>query len=139
MSSAKKASQTSAKSAAKPTVAKQTAAKPPASAPNAPTAEHGAKQKGPHDPEGTAKILARLRTVEGHLRGITQMVSEDAYCIDVLRQTKAVQAAIGRIEAALLARHLDHCVSRAIRSSDEESRARVIGEIVEIFETARRG
>jgi DNA-binding FrmR family transcriptional regulator len=102
----------------------------------------GAASGHAHGPEGaadSAKIVARLRTVEGHLRGITQMVQDNAYCIDILRQTKAVQAAIGRIEAALLERHLDHCVSRAIRSDDEESRARVIQEIVEVFEAARRG
>jgi DNA-binding FrmR family transcriptional regulator len=110
--------------------------KAPASAKTGATSGHA---HGPDDGADTAKIVARLRTVEGHLRGITQMVQDNAYCIDILRQTKAVQAAIGRVEAALLERHLDHCVSRAIRSDDEESRARVIQEIVEVFEAARRG
>jgi DNA-binding FrmR family transcriptional regulator len=102
-------------------------------------ASHAAHAHGPGESAERAKILARLKTVEGHLRGISQMVEADAYCIDVLRQTKAVQAAIARIEAALLERHLEHCVSKAIRSDDAEGRARVIDEIVEVFEATRRG
>ncbi len=105
----------------------------------APTRKAHAHAHGPGDAAERTKILARLRTVEGHLRGISQMVEADAYCIDILRQTKAVQAAIARVEAALLERHLEHCVSRAIRSDDAGDRARVIDEIVEVFGATRRG
>lgn len=91
------------------------------------------------DPQAKEKILARLRSIEGHVRGVLRMVEEDAYCIDVLKQTKAIQAALDRVNAMLLERHLNHCVTTAIRSNDPLERERVIGELVEVFEAGGRG
>ena len=91
-----------------------------------------------HDPRSTRKILARIRSVEGHMRAVAKMVEEDAYCIDVLRQTKAIQAALARVDALLLERHLGHCVSRALREGDAADRERVIGEILDVFEASKR-
>lgn len=84
-------------------------------------------------------ILARLRTVEGHLRGIVRMVEDDAYCVDVIKQTKAVQRALDKANALLLERHLNHCVSAAIRSDDPRERERVISELLVVFENGRQG
>jgi DNA-binding FrmR family transcriptional regulator len=86
------------------------------------------------EPVAKQKILARLRSVEGHIGGIVRMVGEDAYCVDVIKQTKAVQGAIDRINALLLKRHLNHCVSTAIRSDDTRERERVIREMLDVFE-----
>lgn len=91
------------------------------------------------DPQAKEKILARLRSIEGHVRGVLRMVEDDAYCIDVLKQTKAIQAALDRVNAMLLERHLNHCVTTAIRSNDPRERERVIGELVEVFEAGGRG
>jgi DNA-binding FrmR family transcriptional regulator len=91
------------------------------------------------DPQAKQKILARLRSIEGHLGGIIRMVEEDAYCIDVLKQTKAVQSALNKVNAMLLERHLNHCVTTAIRSDDPRERERVIGELIEVFEAGGRG
>ena len=89
----------------------------------------------PHsDPKVKEQILARLRTVQGHMSAVIRMVEEDRYCIDVLKQTQAIQAAIARANAALLARHLNHCVGAALRSGGRGERERVIGELLEIFE-----
>lgn len=84
------------------------------------------------------KVLARLRSIEGHVGGVRQMVEADQYCIDVIRQTRAVQSALDRVNALLLEGHLGHCVSRAIRSSDAKERERVISELLDVFEAGRR-
>ncbi len=89
--------------------------------------------KAPSDPQGKQRILARLRSALGHVRGIAEMVERDAYCVDVLRQTKAVQAALDRVSALLLDRHLRHCVSRALRSQDAGERERVLAELLDLL------
>ncbi len=86
------------------------------------------------DPRAKNEILARLRSIEGHVRGVIRMVEADAYCIDVLKQTKAVQSALDRVNAMLLERHLHHCVTTAIRSDDPAERERVIAELLDVFE-----
>jgi DNA-binding FrmR family transcriptional regulator len=67
------------------------------------------------------------------------MVEEDRYCVDVIRQTRAVQSAIDKTNALVLERHLNHCVSAAIRSDDARERERVIAELLDIFKDGRRG
>ncbi len=79
-------------------------------------------------------VLRRLKTVEGHLRGVIRMVEADAYCIDVIRQIQAIQAALNKISTQILEDHLRSCVTTAIRSQDEKERERVLREIVEVFE-----
>lgn len=80
------------------------------------------------------KILNRLKTIEGHLRGIIRMVEEDAYCIDVIRQIQAVEAALSKTSALILTDHLNSCVITAVRGESEQERERVLKEIAEVFE-----
>lgn len=82
--------------------------------------------------------LKRLKTVEGHLRGIIRMVEEDAYCIDVIRQIQAVEAALNKVSSQILEEHLNSCVITAIRSENEGERERVVKEIAEVFEMANK-
>ena len=82
--------------------------------------------------------LQRLKTVEGHVRGVIRMVEEDAYCIDILRQIQAVQAALNKISAGILQDHLNGCVTTAIRGQDPAERERVLKEITDVFETATK-
>lgn len=84
-------------------------------------------------------VLNRLKTVEGHIRGIERMVEEDAYCIDIIKQIQAVQAALGRVSHLVLDGHLNSCVITAIRGEDPDERERVLGEISEIFQATRKG
>ena len=77
--------------------------------------------------------LDRLKTIQGHARGIQRMVEEEQYCIDILRQIAAVQKALDRVSALLLQNHLESCVTTAIRSPQAAERERVIQEILEIF------
>jgi DNA-binding FrmR family transcriptional regulator len=78
--------------------------------------------------------LNRLKSVEGHLRGVIKMVEEDAYCMDVIKQLQAVQSAIGRVNALVLQDHLQTCVTTAIRGDEPTERERVIGELLALFE-----
>jgi DNA-binding FrmR family transcriptional regulator len=80
------------------------------------------------------QILNRLKSVDGHLRGVIKMVEDDAYCMDVIKQLQAVQGAIDRVNALLLADHLQTCVTTAIRGDEPQERERVIGELLGLFE-----
>jgi DNA-binding FrmR family transcriptional regulator len=91
-------------------------------------------KRGPDDESGKQKVAARLRSVEGHLRGVLQMLEDDAYCMDVLRQTKAIHAALSKVEGLILERHLHHCVSTAVRSDKPRERERVLSELVLLFQ-----
>ena len=78
-------------------------------------------------------IIQRLKSVEGHIRGIQKMVAEEAYCIDIVNQVQAVQAALNKINAVILDRHLHTCVTTAIRGDDVAERERVISEVLNVF------
>jgi DNA-binding FrmR family transcriptional regulator len=84
------------------------------------------------------ETLKRLRIVEGHMRGVIRMMEEDAYCIDVIRQIQAVQAALNKISAGILENHLSSCVTTAIRGENPAERERVLKEISDVFETATK-
>lgn len=79
--------------------------------------------------------IKRLKVVSGHLRKIIEMVEEDKYCIDILQQSLAVQAALKAVDNLILERHLKRCVSKAVRGPGKE---KSIKEILEVFQKARR-
>lgn len=78
-------------------------------------------------------VTNRLKSVEGHVRGIQRMVDDDVYCMDILKQIKAVQQALERVSALTLENHLNTCVTTAVRSADEEEKDRVFDEIMDVF------
>ena len=78
-------------------------------------------------------VLRRLKTIEGHMKGIVRMVEDDAYCIDVIRQIQAVEAALNKVSAQILEEHLNSCVITAIRGDSEVERERVLKEITDVF------
>lgn len=82
--------------------------------------------------------IRRLKTVEGHLRGVIRMVEEDAYCIDVIRQIQAIEAALGKVSSRILEEHLNSCVITAIQGNDKKERERVLKEITEVFEMSTK-
>lgn len=69
------------------------------------------------------QLQTRLRRIEGQVRGIEKMVDEDRYCIDVLTQISAIQAALDKVALGLLDGHVRHCVTEATQEgrSDEMS------------------
>jgi DNA-binding FrmR family transcriptional regulator len=84
------------------------------------------------------EALKRLKNIEGHVRGIERMVENDAYCIDVIRQIQAVQAALNRVSSMVLEGHLNSCLITAVRGENPDERERVLKEISDVFETATR-
>jgi DNA-binding FrmR family transcriptional regulator len=77
--------------------------------------------------------LKRLNRVEGQVRGLSRMVEEDRYCIDVVTQIAAVRAALRRIEEVVLKDHVGHCVEHAIASGDpKEQRAKIV-ELMDVL------
>jgi DNA-binding FrmR family transcriptional regulator len=86
----------------------------------------------------TEFTLRRLKTIEGHLRGVIRMVEEDAYCIDVIRQIQAVDAALNKVSTQILENHLNSCVISAIKGDNPRDREKVLKEITEIFEMSSK-
>lgn len=66
-------------------------------------------------------VLARLRRIEGQVRGLQRMVEEDTYCIDILTQVSAATRALENVALSLLDGHLRHCVLNAARADDAEA------------------
>jgi DNA-binding FrmR family transcriptional regulator len=77
-------------------------------------------------------LLNRLATIEGHIKGIRKMVEEDQYCVDVLKQSYAVERAIKKFEAAILEGHLNGCVPTAFREGRDQETIRELGELCEL-------
>lgn len=76
------------------------------------------------------RILHRLKIAKGHLEKIIRMVEEDAYCIDVLHQSQAVQSALKETDNLMLENHLNCCVASAIGKGRKDE---AIKEIMEVF------
>ena len=70
-------------------------------------------------------VLKRLRRIEGQVRGISRMVDDDTYCIDVLTQVSAATSALQSVALLLLEDHLSHCVAEATRAGGAEADAKV--------------
>jgi DNA-binding FrmR family transcriptional regulator len=82
--------------------------------------------------------LKRMKIIAGHMGGVIRMLEEDAYCIDVIRQIQAVQAALNKVSAAILENHLNSCVTTAIRGENPAERERVMREITDVFESGMK-
>lgn len=80
------------------------------------------------------ELLRRLKSISGHIRGIEKMVEEDTYCIDVIGQIQAVQAALNKVNIQILDDHLHSCVVTAVRGDNANERERMLGEIASVFE-----
>ena len=84
------------------------------------------------------QLRARLARVEGQVRGVSKMVDEDRYCIDVLTQIQAVKAALVGIEKGLLRDHLGHCIEGAIVSGDADEQRKKANELIDLLERTSR-
>ncbi|WP_315831229.1 metal-sensitive transcriptional regulator [Bradyrhizobium prioriisuperbiae] len=80
----------------------------------------------------------RLSRIEGQVRGLSRMVEEDRYCIDIVTQISAVRAALRRVEEELLKDHVAHCVEYAIASGDKADQRKKIAELMEVVGRAER-
>ena len=80
----------------------------------------------------------RLARIEGQVRGISKMLEEDRYCIDIITQIDAVKAALNRVEDEILRDHVSHCVEHAIASGNKADQRQKIAELIEVFGRAKR-
>jgi DNA-binding FrmR family transcriptional regulator len=88
--------------------------------------------------EHTTTVSKRLKSIAGHVNGIDRMVVEGAYCIDIIKQVQAVQAALNKVNDLILEHHLNTCVIEAVRGDNKKERERVLNEIVDVFEMAQK-
>jgi len=85
-----------------------------------------------------ASCLKRLNRIEGQVRGLTRMVEDDRYCIDIVTQIAAVRAALRRAEEEILRDHVAHCVEHAIASGNKADQRRKIEELMNVVGRAER-
>lgn len=90
------------------------------------------------DPEIKAANQKRLRRIEGQVRGLERMVSEDRYCADILVQISSVQEALRAVGRALMRNHLRHCASQAIRKGTPRQAEAMYDELINLIYTHAR-
>lgn len=78
-------------------------------------------------------IVRRLKRIEGQVRGVTSMVEDERYCVDILQQISAVRAALGKVEDEILKAHAATCVEDAIRSGSAGEQRKKFDELVALF------
>lgn len=79
------------------------------------------------------QVLGRLKRISGQVAGIQRMVEEDRYCVDVLLQVAAAEAALDRVGHMVLASHVDTCVSSALESGRPKERRKKMDELLDVF------
>ena len=84
-----------------------------------------------------ASSIKRLNRIEGQVRGLSRMVEEDRYCIDIVTQISAVRAALRKAEEEILRDHVGHCVEGAIASGNKGDQRRKIAELMDVLGRAR--
>jgi DNA-binding FrmR family transcriptional regulator len=88
--------------------------------------------------DSKASVGKRLGRIEGQVRGLSKMVEEDRYCIDIVTQISAVRAALRRVEEEVLKDHVAHCVEHAIASGDKIDQREKIAELMAVIARAER-
>ena len=85
-----------------------------------------------------SSALKRLQRIEGQVRGLSRMVEENRYCIDIVTQIAAVRAALRRAEEEILRDHVASCVDEAVRSGNRADQRRKIAELMDVVGRAER-
>ena len=88
--------------------------------------------------QSKASCLKRLSRIEGQVRGLSRMVEDDRYCIDIVTQIAAVRAALRRVEEEVLRDHITHCVEHAIVSGNAAEQRRKIAELMDTLSRTAR-
>ncbi len=81
------------------------------------------------------KIIRRLKLLEGQVRGLQKMVTDDVYCIDIITQTSAVKQAMSTVEDMLLENHLNHCVIHQVQAGQTKKAKE---EIIKVYKLKRK-
>jgi DNA-binding FrmR family transcriptional regulator len=85
------------------------------------------------DPELQQQALARLRRIEGQVRGLQKMVEEGRYCAEVLMQIASVHEALRGVGKILMRNHLEHCITDALRSGDDRAAQKTYEEVLDLM------
>jgi CsoR family transcriptional regulator, copper-sensing transcriptional repressor len=85
-----------------------------------------------------ASSLKRLSRIEGQVRGLSRMVEQERYCIDIVTQIAAVRAALKRVEEEILRDHISHCVEHAIASGNAADQRRKVTELMDVLSRSGR-
>jgi DNA-binding FrmR family transcriptional regulator len=88
--------------------------------------------------ENKSSALKRLSRIEGQVRGLSRMIQDDRYCIDVVTQIAAVRAALRKVEEEILKEHVGHCVEHAIASGNKQEQRTKVTELMEVLVRANR-
>lgn len=83
--------------------------------------------------------LQRLHRIAGQVRGLERMVEQQRYCIEIVQQIAAVEAALHRLSAAILENHMQTCVADAFATNDPSVQREKIEELIRVFHFMRRG
>ncbi|MFD1039673.1 metal-sensing transcriptional repressor [Virgibacillus byunsanensis] len=84
----------------------------------------------PRSKDEKEAVVNRLKRIEGQVRGIQKMIEEDRYCVDVLVQISAINAALKKVGFSVAERHTKHCVSSAVKSGEGNE---AIDELMEVM------
>ena len=87
------------------------------------------------DNKSKAKVIRRLKLIEGQARGLQKMVENDTYCIDVITQTSAVKQGLSNVEDILLENHLKGCVSKQMTTGQV---GKTTDEILKVYKLKRK-
>jgi DNA-binding FrmR family transcriptional regulator len=77
--------------------------------------------------------LKRLSRIEGQVRGISSMVGNGRYCIDIINQIAAIQSALRKVEEVILQNHVNSCIEKAIASGNEEDQRTKVAELISVL------
>lgn len=91
------------------------------------------KRVEPRENDEKKKVITRLKRIEGQVRGIQKMIEEDRYCVDVIIQINAINAALKQVGFSLLEDHANHCVLHALESGDGEASVKELIDVVKQF------
>jgi len=87
------------------------------------------------DKNNKARVIRRLKLLEGQLRGLQKMVENNTYCIDIITQTSAVKQGLSNVEDLLLENHLGHCVLHQVQSGHTKKAKE---EIIKVYKLKRK-
>jgi DNA-binding FrmR family transcriptional regulator len=88
--------------------------------------------------EAKASVLKRLQRIEGQVRGLSRMVEEDRYCIDIVTQLSAIRAALRAAEKEVMRDHAAHCIEHAIASGNKAEQRRKVAELMDVLARSAR-
>lgn len=80
-----------------------------------------------------AREITRMKRIEGQARGVVRMMEEERYCIDILQQLSAIEAAVRAAKSKVLEIHAAHCIEDAIKTGDSEDQRQKFRELVDLF------